>query len=154
MRRRARADWTRDRPETDRPARRGVHRRPGERGRRRSRAPTAPNDHARVVSRTVAPAWVTRLRYSDLHPPGKRTRDVKRDTPFTLVLGGGGMKGLAHIGVLQALGERGLTPTCVVGSSVGALVGAAWSAGHSPEALREIAITLKRRDVFVVAHAD
>jgi len=64
------------------------------------------------------------------------------------------MKGLAHIGVLQALSERGLTPTCVVGSSVGALVGAAWSAGHSPVALREIAITLKRRDVFVVAHAD
>jgi NTE family protein len=79
---------------------------------------------------------------------------VNSDTRFSLVLGGGGMKGLAHIGVLQALGERGLTPTCVVGSSVGALVGAAWSAGHSPEALREIAITLKRRDVFVVAHAD
>ena len=64
------------------------------------------------------------------------------------------MKGLAHIGVLQALTERGLTPTCVVGSSVGALVGAAWAAGHTPEALREIAINLRRRDIFVVAHAD
>src|SRR5439155_308626 len=41
------------------------------------------------------------------------------------------MKGLAHIGVLQALTERGLLPTHIVGSSVGALVGAAWSAGHS-----------------------
>ncbi len=79
---------------------------------------------------------------------------MNSDTRFSLVLGGGGMKGLAHIGVLQALTERGLTPTCVVGSSVGALVGAAWAAGHTPEALREIAINLRRRDIFVVAHAD
>src|SRR5437879_6138984 len=64
------------------------------------------------------------------------------------------MKGLAHIGVLQALTERGLLPTQIVGSSVGALVGAAWSAGHSIAELREIAINLRRKDVFAVAHAD
>ena len=75
-------------------------------------------------------------------------------TRFSLVLGGGGMKGLAHIGVLQALTERGLLPTQIVGSSVGALVGAAWSAGHSIAELREIAINLRRKDVFAVAHAD
>lgn len=79
---------------------------------------------------------------------------MNNDTRFSLVLGGGGMKGLAHVGVLQALTERGATPACVIGSSVGALVGAAWSAGRSPEELREIAIHLRRRDVFVVAHAD
>ena len=50
---------------------------------------------------------------------------MKRDTPFTLVLGGGGMKGVAHVGVLQALLERGHRPTRIIGSSVGALVGAA-----------------------------
>ena len=79
---------------------------------------------------------------------------MNKDTRFSLVLGGGGMKGLAHIGVLQALTERGLYPACVIGSSVGALVGAAWAAGRSPEALREIAINLRRKDIFVVAHAD
>jgi len=79
---------------------------------------------------------------------------VNSDTRFTLVLGGGGMKGLAHIGVLQALTERGLVPTHIVGSSVGALVGAAWSAGRSVAELREIAVNLRRRDIFVVAHAD
>ncbi len=36
-------------------------------------------------------------------PPGQADSAVKRDTPFTLVLGGGGMKGVAHVGVLQAL---------------------------------------------------
>ena len=75
-------------------------------------------------------------------------------TRFTLVLGGGGMKGLAHIGVLQALTERGLVPSQIVGSSVGALVGAAWSAGRSIAELRDVAVSLRRRDVFAVAHAD
>jgi NTE family protein len=79
---------------------------------------------------------------------------VKRDTPFTLVLGGGGMKGLAHIGVLQALLERSLRPTRIIGSSVGALVGAAWAGGMGLARLREIALSLKRKDVFAVAHAD
>ena len=79
---------------------------------------------------------------------------MNKNTRFSLVLGGGGMKGLAHIGVLQALTERERLPTCVVGSSVGALVGAAWAVGRSPEVLRELAINLRRRDVFVVAHAD
>ncbi|MGH7546760.1 MAG: patatin-like phospholipase family protein [Gemmatimonadales bacterium] len=79
---------------------------------------------------------------------------MNSDTRFTLVLGGGGMKGLAHIGVLQALTERSLVPTHIVGSSVGALVGAAWSAGRSVAELRDIAVNLRRRDIFVVAHAD
>ena len=64
------------------------------------------------------------------------------------------MKGLAHVGVLQALAERGLRPAAIVGSSVGALVGAAWAAGKDVAELRRVAVALKRRDVFVVAHAD
>src|SRR2546425_6271647 len=87
-------------------------------------------------------------------PSGQAAIPVKSDTRFTLVLGGGGMKGLAHIGVLQALTERGLLPTHIVGTSVGALVGAAWSAGHSVAELREIAVALRRKDIFAVAHAD
>src|SRR5207245_2062219 len=87
-------------------------------------------------------------------PSGQAAIPVKSDTRFTLVLGGGGMKGLAHIGVLQALTERGLLPTQIVGTSVGALVGAAWSAGHSVAELREIAVALRRKDIFAVAHAD
>ena len=79
---------------------------------------------------------------------------MKRDTPFTLVLGGGGMKGLAHIGVLQALLERGHRPTRIIGSSVGALVGAAWAGGMGIAKLREIALSLRRKEVFAVAHAD
>src|SRR5256712_12811978 len=86
-------------------------------------------------------------------PPGQADSGVKRDTPFTLVLGGGGMKGLAHVGVLQALLERGHRPTRIIGSSVGALVGAAWAGGMGIAKLREIALSLRRKDGFAVAHA-
>src|SRR5207245_9987094 len=87
-------------------------------------------------------------------PSGQAANHVNTDTRFTLVLGGGGMKGVAHVGVLQALTERGLVPAQIVGSSVGALVGAGWSAGKSIAELREIAVHLHRKDVFVRAYAD
>jgi len=73
---------------------------------------------------------------------------------FTLVLGGGGMRGLAHVGVFQALEEHHLRPEEVVGSSVGALVGAAWCSGLSAAELVEIAGHLEREDLFRIAHTD
>src|SRR3989475_2308430 len=81
-------------------------------------------------------------------PSGQAAGHVNNQTQFTLVLGGGGMKGVAHVGVLQALTERGLVPSQIVGSSVGALVGAAWSAGKSIAELHEIAVGLVRKDIF------
>lgn len=51
---------------------------------------------------------------------------------LALVLGGGGMRGYAHIGVLQALENAGLHPDLVVGTSIGAIIGAAYASGTSP----------------------
>ena len=48
-----------------------------------------------------------------------------------LVLGSGGPRGFAHIGVLKVLEENGIRPDMVVGSSVGAMVGALHAAGMS-----------------------
>jgi NTE family protein len=45
----------------------------------------------------------------------------------TLVLGAGGARGLAHVGVLQVLTERGVRVTQIVGSSMGALVGSVYA---------------------------
>lgn len=50
---------------------------------------------------------------------------------IALVLGSGGPRGYAHIGVLQVLEDAGVQPDLVVGSSVGALIGAFWAAGMS-----------------------
>lgn len=52
-----------------------------------------------------------------------------------LVLSGGGSRGLAHAGVLEALAEHGLLPDCISGSSAGALVGALHFAGHRSESI-------------------
>jgi NTE family protein len=67
---------------------------------------------------------------------------------FTLVLGGGGMRGLAHVGVLHALVDHQLLAQEVVGSSVGSLVAAAWCAGMSIREMQDLALALKRSDLF------
>ena len=74
--------------------------------------------------------------------------------PFTLVLSGGGLKGLAHIGVLRALEERGLQPGLVVGSSMGSLIAAAWASGMSIPEMTERGLAVRRKDIFQVAHVD
>ncbi|HLS47912.1 MAG TPA: patatin-like phospholipase family protein [Gemmatimonadales bacterium] len=73
---------------------------------------------------------------------------------LTLVLSGGGLKGLAHIGVFQALEERGIRPGLVIGSSMGSLIGAAWASGLSPREMAVRALLVRRRHVFRVAHLD
>lgn len=49
----------------------------------------------------------------------------------SLVLSGGGARGVGHIGVLQAIDERGLPVDAVVGTSAGSLFGALWACGYS-----------------------
>jgi len=49
-----------------------------------------------------------------------------------LVLGGGGAKALAHAGAWQALQERNAHITYIVGTSMGAVIGAALAAGTTP----------------------
>jgi NTE family protein len=79
---------------------------------------------------------------------------VKQATQFSLVLSGGGLKGLAHIGVFRALEESGLVPDLVVGSSMGSLIAAAWASGMSAADMEARALKVERRHVFKVAHTD
>jgi len=70
------------------------------------------------------------------------------------VLSGGGSLGAVQVGMLQALGERGVEPDVVVGTSAGA-INAAFVGGHgmSAEALADLAglwRSLRRRDVFAL----
>ena len=62
------------------------------------------------------------------------------------VFGGGGAKSLAHAGAWKALREAGITPSHVVGTSMGAVIGAAFAAGSSYERLVEIALSLEKKD--------
>jgi NTE family protein len=54
-----------------------------------------------------------------------------------LALGGGGARGLAHIGVLMVLEREGIPIDLIVGTSIGALVGGAYASGISPDELRK-----------------
>jgi NTE family protein len=54
---------------------------------------------------------------------------------LALVLGGGGAKGAAHVGVLKVLEEAGVRPDIVVGTSIGAIVGGLYSIGYTSSQL-------------------
>ena len=49
-----------------------------------------------------------------------------------LVLGSGGARGYAHIGVIEELEARGYEITCIAGCSMGAVVGGIYAAGKLP----------------------
>ena len=55
---------------------------------------------------------------------------------FALALGSGGARGLAHIAVIEALDEMGVRPTAIAGTSIGALIGAAYAAGMRGKDIR------------------
>jgi NTE family protein len=69
-----------------------------------------------------------------------------------VVLGGGGLKGFAHIGALRAIEEAGIRPTLYAGTSIGALIGAAYVGGLPLETMLTRAASLKRRDIFRINH--
>jgi NTE family protein len=71
---------------------------------------------------------------------------------IALVLGGGGIKGFAHIGVLRALEEHNIKPTVYAGTSIGAMMAAATVAGLGAEDLAQRAEALRRRDLFRINH--
>ena len=64
-----------------------------------------------------------------------------------LALGGGAARGWAHIGVLKALAAAGIKPDVIAGTSIGAVVGGCYAAGHL-EDLEGFARQLTRRRVF------
>jgi NTE family protein len=64
------------------------------------------------------------------------TTSVARRPSIALALGGGGARGLAHILMLEALDEMGIRPTLIVGTSIGAVFGAAYASGLSAKLIR------------------
>ncbi|MGJ8756870.1 patatin-like phospholipase family protein, partial [Acinetobacter sp. HC8-3S] len=64
-----------------------------------------------------------------------------------LVLGSGGARGYAHIGVIEVLEQQGIRPDFIVGTSAGSIVGSIYASGKSAAELRDIALKLKANDV-------
>src|SRR4029078_7331489 len=64
-----------------------------------------------------------------------------------LALGGGAARGFAHNGIIRELVAHGIIPNVVVGTSLGAVVGGAYAAGHL-DTLEEWARSLQPRNIF------
>jgi len=80
-------------------------------------------------------------------------RHFSHDDRTGVVLGGGGARGLAAIGILEVLVAAGLRPAAVAGTSMGAMIGAFWAAGYSVAQMRDLATTLKWTEVFDISVA-
>lgn len=74
--------------------------------------------------------------------------DTAAGGSFALVLSGGGAHGIAHIGVLEVLDSLGIRPALVVGTSMGALVGAMYASGMSGRDIDSLAHRTPLEDLF------
>ena len=81
------------------------------------------------------------------HPPAAPPRSstqLATSPSIALALGGGGIRGLAHIVVLEVLDELGITPVLIAGTSIGAIIGAAYASGIPARHIRAHAETVLR----------
>jgi NTE family protein len=80
--------------------------------------------------------------------PGLGRSIVPSSAPsLGLALGGGFARGIVHIGILKVLEQEGIPVRYVAGTSVGALIGAAYCSGVSPAELEQIASRVRFRDL-------
>lgn len=79
-------------------------------------------------------------------------RDIVAD--ISLALGGGGIKGIAHIGVINRLIQAGHSIQAIAGTSVGGLVGAVYAAGFDANEIASILYTMNRGSLFARVSGD
>lgn len=71
-----------------------------------------------------------------------------RKKTLGLALGAGGARGIAHISFLKVLVEYGIEPSCISGSSMGAIVASMFALGLTCEEMEKKALSLKMRDII------
>jgi len=94
----------------------------------------------------VLDSWMGRGHKSSDGPDKVGLGTVRRPV-IGLALGGGAARGFAHIGIIKTLLAHGIVPNVVVGTSIGAVVGGAYAAGHI-ETLEQWARGLQPRSVL------
>ncbi|TCB50426.1 patatin-like phospholipase family protein [Acinetobacter sp. ANC 4779] len=77
----------------------------------------------------------------------KKLKKQENRPIVALVLGSGGARGYAHIGVIQVLEKQGIHPDFIVGTSAGSIVGSIYASGKTATELRDIALNMKAQDV-------
>jgi NTE family protein len=103
-----------------------------------------------AVALTVVATWWTLADRSGVHvyvgsnPP--TPAKLERTSQIALVLGGGGPRGFAHVGVLKALEEAAISPDLIVGSSMGALIGTLYASGTGAREVERIVVSADLSD--------
>ena len=83
-----------------------------------------------------------------MYPPSWVPRREIARTKLGLALSGGGIRGLAHIGVLQALNQAGIEVDYIAGVSMGSVVGALYASGYSPSSLSNLILNIDWGELF------
>ncbi|MGD9681357.1 MAG: patatin-like phospholipase family protein [Candidatus Obscuribacterales bacterium] len=86
-----------------------------------------------------------------VHPdaPWRLERRDGEQPRVALVLGGGGSRGAAHVGVLRVLEEQGMKPDLVVGTSMGAVIGALYCAGVPLDEIERTIVSGEMKRAFM-----
>ena len=72
----------------------------------------------------------------------------KKDNDLTLVLGGGGARGIAHLAVIEALEEEGIPIDLIIGCSSGSIVGSLYAANKDIKSLKNLLLKTKKKDII------
>ncbi|MCP5021834.1 MAG: hypothetical protein GY930_08645, partial [bacterium] len=81
-------------------------------------------------------------------PNGSPATPFPTEIDTLLVLGGGGMRGMAHVGVLRAMRDLGVKFDAVVGTSIGSLIGAMVATGQELDDIEKFVCSLKKDNYF------
>jgi NTE family protein len=107
----------------------------------------------RLAAGTLA-AWLATAVADEPAAPAQGTQATQTSTKrprIGLVLGGGGAKGAAHIGVIKVLEDMRVPIDCIAGTSMGSIVGAAYATGMSAAELERLMIGVNWLDTLASA---
>ena len=65
-------------------------------------------------------------------------------------MSGGGVRGVAHLGIIKLLEEEGIQPDMISGTSAGAIIGAFYGQGYAPDEILEIIIKTKPAAALII----
>jgi NTE family protein len=71
-----------------------------------------------------------------------------------LALGGGGIKGIAHVGVLRGLEKHGVSVKAIAGTSAGGIIGAVSAKGITPDQIEEHIVNLDQNEFFKLSFSN
>lgn len=80
-----------------------------------------------------------------------KNQNIKARPRIGIALGSGAARGYAHIGVIKAFHKANIPIDIIAGTSIGAVVGAAYALGYSIEELENLAVKMRWRSLFLLA---